>query len=197
MKKAKIILDLCGGTGAWSQPYKNAGYDVRNITFPDYDVLTYKPPKNVYGILAAPPCTMFSRARSRSKTERDFKEGMEVVIACLKIIWACRYEPIYRKDGALRFWALENPNGFLTYFLGKPPYTFHPWYFGDMYRKKTCLWGWFNNPTQIFFLKPSSPKFTDMRIISDPQSWMKANIRTAKRSITPRGFAEEFFKTNR
>lgn len=22
----KIILDLCGGTGSWSKPYKDAGY---------------------------------------------------------------------------------------------------------------------------------------------------------------------------
>lgn len=22
----KIILDLCGGTGSWSKPYKEAGY---------------------------------------------------------------------------------------------------------------------------------------------------------------------------
>jgi len=51
----KIILDLCGGTGSWSRPWKLAGYDVRNITLPDYDVLTYEPPDNVYGILAAPP----------------------------------------------------------------------------------------------------------------------------------------------
>lgn len=34
----KIILDLCGGTGAWSQPYAEAGYDVRVITLPDYDI---------------------------------------------------------------------------------------------------------------------------------------------------------------
>ena len=59
----KIILDLCGGTGAWSRPYEKAGYDVRNITLPEYDVLTYKPPENVYGILAAPPCEEFSIAR--------------------------------------------------------------------------------------------------------------------------------------
>ena len=26
MNKDKIILDLCGGTGAWSRPYKDAGY---------------------------------------------------------------------------------------------------------------------------------------------------------------------------
>jgi hypothetical protein len=31
----KIILDLCGGTGAWSQPYKDAGYTVHNITLPE------------------------------------------------------------------------------------------------------------------------------------------------------------------
>jgi len=51
----KIILDLCGGTGAWSKPYKDAGYDVRVITLPNDDVLNYTPPKGVYGILAAPP----------------------------------------------------------------------------------------------------------------------------------------------
>lgn len=32
--KDKIILDLCGGTGSWSKPYKDAGYDVRVITLP-------------------------------------------------------------------------------------------------------------------------------------------------------------------
>ena len=56
----KIILDLCGGTGSWSRPWKEAGYDVRVITLPKYDVRTYEPPGEVFGILAAPPCTEFS-----------------------------------------------------------------------------------------------------------------------------------------
>jgi hypothetical protein len=51
----RIILDLCGGTGAWSNPYLQASYDVRVITLPDQDVLTYLPPEKVWGILAAPP----------------------------------------------------------------------------------------------------------------------------------------------
>ena len=38
-----IILDLCGGSGSWSKPYVEAGYDVRLITLPDYDVTTYTP----------------------------------------------------------------------------------------------------------------------------------------------------------
>jgi ubiquinone/menaquinone biosynthesis C-methylase UbiE len=38
----KIILDLCGGSGAWSLFYKNAGYNVILITLPDFDIRNYK-----------------------------------------------------------------------------------------------------------------------------------------------------------
>lgn len=31
MTNGLIILDLCGGTGSWSKPYAEAGYDVRII----------------------------------------------------------------------------------------------------------------------------------------------------------------------
>jgi site-specific DNA-cytosine methylase len=95
----KIILDLCGGTGAWSKPYRDAGYDVRLITLPEYDVRTYEPPENVYGILAAPPCTEFSLAKG--SRPRNLSGAMEVVEACMKIIWRCRL------DGNLEFWALS------------------------------------------------------------------------------------------
>ena len=43
MNRDKIILDICGGTGAWSKPYKEAGYDVRVITLPEFDVRLYTP----------------------------------------------------------------------------------------------------------------------------------------------------------
>ena len=66
--KDKIILSLCSGTGAWEKPYIENGYHVISITLPEQDVRNYIPPKNVYGILAAPPCTMFSLARTRAKT---------------------------------------------------------------------------------------------------------------------------------
>ena len=36
--KDKIILDLCGGTGAWSKPYKDAGYEVHVLTLPECDI---------------------------------------------------------------------------------------------------------------------------------------------------------------
>ena len=78
----KVILDLCGGTGAWSKPYSEAGYDVRLITLPDYDVKTYNPLDNVYGILAAPPCTEFSVSGVRwwnTKPPERLIEAIEIV----------------------------------------------------------------------------------------------------------------------
>lgn len=51
----KIILDLCGGTGSWSRPWQLNGYDVRIITLPAYDVLTYEPPDSVWAYLPPHP----------------------------------------------------------------------------------------------------------------------------------------------
>ncbi len=133
----KIILDLCGGTGAWSRPYKEAGYDVRLITLPEYDVRNYEPPKAVYGILAAPPCTEFSLAKNGSRRKRNFAEGLEIVNACLEIIWKIRLQC------NLHFWALENPRGYLRQFFGKAPFCFEQWQFGDIGIKPTEIWGGF------------------------------------------------------
>lgn len=191
----KIILDLCGGTGSWSRPYKEAGYDVRLITLPDHDVLSYEPPENVYGILAAPPCTMFSIARQNAKTPRDFKKGMEVVEACLKIVWKCRQE------GSLKFWALENPRGYLRQFLGKPPFTFKHWMFGDFQHDKTTdIWGFFEAPKVIV-----KEKFFQKHSALD-EAWAKPRVpewakdmkldRAAIRAITPQNFAKSFFRAN-
>lgn len=149
----KIILDLCGGSGSWSRPYRLAGYDVRLITLPDYDVRTYQPPDHVYGILAAPPCAEFSLAKNGSRRTRDLAAGMECVEACLQIIWQCQ------KTEKLQFWALENPVGLLRRFMGRPPYTFYQWWFGDLGIKRTDLWGYFNAPKQQVHKRPDDPYF--------------------------------------
>jgi hypothetical protein len=51
----KIILDICGGTGSWSLPYKEKGYDVRVLTLPDYDI-TKKRSSRLLRILKASWC---------------------------------------------------------------------------------------------------------------------------------------------
>lgn len=204
-------MDLCGGTGSWSRPYKEAGYDVRVITLPEWNVLEtisqesnilFGSPnrdnwqtvqkKDIYGILAAPPCTMFSLARTRAKKPRDFNEGMEIVEACLKIIWEVR------KKQKLAFWAMENPMGYLRQFLGKPPFTFDPCDFGEPYTKKTDLWGYYNLPKKNPVTLNNSEKIRcsqntrKLPSISD----FTGSKQAARRAITPKGFANAFFKAN-
>lgn len=195
----KIILDLCGGTGSWSKPYREAGYDVRVVTLPDNDVRFFNPPKNVYGILAAPPCTMFSFARTNAKTPRDLRVGMDIVRACLIRIWGIMeiQQATGKKTLPLKFWALENPaRGFLRKFLGKPAIIFNPYDFGDMYKKETALWGDFNEPVRTQFGKPNSVKFDYLKSKDiHPEHFGKFDRQT-RRSITPQGFAQAFFKAN-
>ncbi len=196
--KSKIILDLCGGTGAWGKPYREAGYDVRLVTLPGQDVRTYEPPENVHGILAAPPCTMFSLARQTAKTPRDFEGAMETIEACLRIVWKCR------KSGSLKWWAMENPPGYLRQFIGRPAFTFQHWEFDEKARhcKPTDVWGYFTHPAKRFTVKP----FSGNRNLYDG-NWQSpappkgyehlAGDRAAIRAITPAGFAQAFFKANK
>lgn len=191
----KIILDLCGGTGSWSRPFKDAGYDVRVVTLPDYDIRTYEPPEGVVGIFAAPPCTMFSLARTTAKTPRDLNIAMEIVEHCLRVIWKCR------KDGKLQFWAMENPKGLLRQFMGNPPFSFDASEFGEDYNKATDIWGYFKLPKKTYTYKryPSTDKNTrKLPPIPDSYKVDKNMSRTAiRRSITPQSFAEAFYKANK
>lgn len=197
MNSQKIILDLCGGTGSWSKPYKDAGYDVRLITLPYHDVRHFIVDRelkncieNVHGILAAPPCTMFSLARTTAKTPRDFNAGMEVVGACLHIIWAVRENP----NSHLKFWALENPCGYLRQFLGKPALTFHPCDYGDPYTKKTDLWGYFKEPKKNPIQLTEEQKQKCAINNRDLPHGIKGQAN--RRAITPQGFSKAFFEAN-
>lgn len=192
----KIILDLCGGTGSWSAPYKKAGYDVRLITLPDYNVLTYEPPSNVYGVLAAPPCTHFSIACSRLWNEKDLngdtQRALDIVYACLNIIDKCNP----------KFWALENPKGRLYKYIGKPSLIINMSDFGAPYVKPTLLWGNFN----IMLIRgpfTDNPKRLDQCRNSElyklPDGYgngIDHCKRAAQRSIYPPDFCESFFLAN-
>lgn len=176
----KIILDLCGGTGAWSKPYADAGYDVRLITLPKHDVRLYQPPENVYGVLCAPPCTHLSGSGARwwkEKGEEALLEAMAVVDACLRIVTVT--QPV--------FWCLENPVGRLVHYLGKPAMYFNPCNYGDPYTKKTCLWGKFNAPER----DEVEPTLGSKMHLMCPHE-----KRHELRSITPQGFAQAFFEAN-
>lgn len=151
--KDKIILHLCCSEfGSDTKDYRNAGYDVRMID-KNVDVRTYEPPLNVYGIFANPPCTMFSKARTKAKLPRDMMQGMELVQACLNIIWKCqaRITRDANPEMPLKFWALENPDGYLKWFLGKPAFQYRHKEYGGTLAKTTNLWGMFNQPYRLFW----------------------------------------------
>lgn len=218
----KIILDLCGGTGAWSRPYKEAGYEVHVITLPKLSVchwfiqgenihFPYQSnnlngksliinTEDVYGVLAAPPCTMFSMARTNARTPRDLEGAMQTVYSCLKIIWRIQYN-----GKRLAFWAMENPKARLRWFMGLPAMTFSPQDFGDAYRKPTDLWGNFNTdlkktPVVLNEKKRKQSQLNTQELLPIPSDYIpdpNMSKRAIARSITHPGFAQAFFNANR
>lgn len=202
MNRERIILDLCGGTGSWSKPYRDNGYDVRVITHPTYDVFDYFEYKdfikNIHGIMAAPTCTMFSLARTTASTERDLEGGFKLVHRCLEIIWDCKF------NGNLKFWALENPMGYLRQILGKPPLTFNPCDYGANYTKKTDLWGYYNLPVlnkKILSQEEIAKcKINNRDLPELPEDYiLPKNFKSqaARRSMTDSNFAMAFYKANK
>lgn len=194
----KVILHLCADIGSDSQPYRDAGYDVVCVGEKE-DVRKFQPPPDVYGIIANPPCTMFSFCRTNAKKPRDLRGGMELVEACLRIIWECQYriKSDLQKFSPLKFWVLENPNrGMLKYFLGKPAMVYSPDEFGDAYRKETALWGRFNEPKKLDIPRKKLTKFDLLKTKDIHPKYYGKLTRTERRSICSEKFAQAFFEAN-
>lgn len=181
----RIILDLCGGTGAWSKPYADAGYDVRILDIEEGDDIKMlkQPDEPIYGILAAPPCKDLAGSGARwwkDKGEAALLDALSIADACLRIAMVTK--PV--------FWALENPVGRLRRFYGPPTLIFNPYDYGDAYRKKTCLWGRFNVPMkrEVKCSEEGAKRIIKMG---------SGIVDKERRSITPPGFAQCFFDANR
>lgn len=173
-----LILDLCGGTGSWSQPYREAGYDVEVVdALSGHDVrLLQRLNCGVRGILAAPPCTVFSYARNRyPPSDDELLAALSVVDACLRIINAQKPN----------WWALENPRNKLRKFLGPARLEFYQWEYGDPGHKPTCIWGNFTVP-----MKRPKPR-------TKPSTFKtKQENARPEDAVTPVGFAKAFYEAN-
>ena len=189
MNQDKIILHLCATEGSDSLPYREAGYDVR-LVGEDIGIENFHPPANVYGIIANPPCTMFSIARTKAKTPRDLRDGMRLVKECLRVIWECQYAiPEGKWKSPLQFWSLENPStGLLKYFLGNPVFEYSQDEYGADYPKKTALWGYFNLPKR--------PLLTMQPRQGYGKTWEHGCGKMQERSRCPINFARAFFEQN-
>ncbi len=189
---SKTILSLFDYSGNWSKPYRDAGYIVQQIDIKiglDIFEFDYQKVPEVYGILAAPPCTHFSLSGSRFFNQKDSDgrtaEAIELVDKMLEII------NFYDSLGSLKFWAVENPMSRIHKLvpeLGPVRYRFHPYHHGDPWQKMTWLWGNFNIPER------HEVENTQGRVI-----WKVggASEQTKEfRSMTPAGFANDFFEAN-
>jgi hypothetical protein len=193
----KTILSLCDFSGRWSDPYREAGYDVIQIDIKlgqDLRKLRLEDIKGpIHGMLMAPVCTAFSGAGARhwkakeAEGDSQLLEGLSIIDACLRLV------AIHRPQ----WWCMENPVGRATQFYGNWKMTFQPSdYAGwledpseDAYTKRTCLWGVFNEPEK-----------KEVDATQGSKMWAKYGGKSERtktmRSLTPRGFARAFFEAN-
>jgi len=109
----------CGLTGD-----VNIKADIRDIHFYHskgyYDFMTFHP-----------PCTEFSKANWRAGKCKNRNPDMSIVEACFRIV----------KEAKPKYWMIENPQGCLRHFIGRPQYTIKYGDFGHYCQKPTDLWG--------------------------------------------------------
>lgn len=83
-----------------------------------------------HAVISFPPCTHLSAAGAPSWKQKQ-KDGRQQL--AFKFV-----TNIY--DFEIPFISIENPTGFLNTNWKKPDQIFHPFHFGDPYKKRTCLW---------------------------------------------------------
>ncbi len=139
----------------------------------------------VWGVLSAPPCDQFSLARNgHPDSPRDLLRGLEVVSACLRVVAVSRP----------RWWALENPVGLLSRFLGVAADVWEPCDFGDPWTKRTAIWGSYTLPRRGPFVPPLGGG--PLCLECDPGRKTSWCSNAAHRARTPPGFAAAFFRAN-
>jgi len=202
-----VILSLFDYTGGWSRPWREAGYYVEQVDVKlnqgqGQDVLQIdrswlrwlQSVGQVYGVLAAPPCTDFAGSGAQYWPVKD-RNG--TTARSLKLIRKTLWIVNQLKKEGLVFWSLENPVGRLNRLVPElchyGPWYFQPWWYGDPYTKRTGLWGEFNRELPRTPVRP--------RKVCAQGSWVQAlggkSERTKElRSTTPPGFARAFFQAN-
>ena len=202
----KTILHLCADIGSDSYPYQlDSDYEVIKIG-KDIGVGNYHSDRPIHGIIANPVCTDFSNLHGLNGYKRN--PDLSMVTHCQRIIKECNP----------KWWIIENPaSGTMKDYLGKPELTYHPWWYGSPWTKKTALWGKFTIPERLFYDWESVPKNQNLyirpkRIKPGFNFLHKSAIQfipefepfkqyidsdNAFRSLCSQGFAKAFYKANK
>lgn len=89
-----------------------------------------------------------------------------------------------------RWWALENPQGYLANWLGEPKLRFDPYEYGDPWTKRTWIWGDFAPPMYRVTQEPRR------RLVGAKRNDPVIAQTFEERARTPAGFAQQFFEAN-
>lgn len=215
MKKQAAIF-ICDKSGIMAEPWAEAGVtcfcvDIQHsiratkakrhtvkslgagvIHFLYGDARSWKPTTfdksffSVYEIIFVscfPVCTNLAGSGAQDWQQK----GLAMLTDGLMLFNSC--EQIAAWSGAP--YCVENPVGTIPSHHRSPDHYFHPWHYGDLYSKKTCLW------TGNGFVMPPplhtvAPEGVTQKIWLTPPSDERQDIR----SETPRGFARAVFKSN-
>lgn len=187
----KTVLSLFDASGVWSQPWRDAGYNVLQFDIQNGDDINDFSAEflteeldisDVYAILAAPPCTDFSSSGAHAWAKKDADGRTDASVKL--VMQTLRTVDMFRPS----VWALENPVGRIAKLTGlpRPTLAFQPHNYGDPYTKRTMLWGSFEpDLPQANVLPTEGSKITKM-----------SGYDKFGRSLTPEGFAYAFFMAN-
>ena len=144
------VLDLFCGLGGFSQAFAESDrWQVTTVNIearfePDRvaDVFDLRPSdfdQEFDVVLSSPPCTQFSTAGNHAAWDFETHEP-QTDAASDAIALAFHSVGLIRGLGP-RYWFLENPQGRLRWFLGRPTGKVTYCQYGRPYMKRTDLWG--------------------------------------------------------
>ena len=215
----RVILSLFDDSGAWAQPWIDAGYDVRAIDLKRDDVdimdidygwlldMGFLEGPGIWGILAACPCTHFTGTAAQDrlpvtktgKLPRWINEGGTDFIGKTHDSVDLVNQTLSIIDFLKpKFWALENPVGRVKDITGvpSPRLSFNPNNYGfPAGTKKTQIYGNFNADLPTANVDPRKENGGIGSFVQETLG-SKDERDGGLRSITPEGFAYAFFMAN-
>lgn len=135
------VLVACELSGTVTDAFINKGHDAWSCDIEPCE--GQNPNKHLQGnvmdfitkekwdlMIAFPPCTYLSYIGLRHWNNPGRKEKREAAMEFFMKLYNCSIPKI----------ALENPLGYPNKMFRKPDQIIHPYYFGDPFKKRTCLW---------------------------------------------------------
>jgi site-specific DNA-cytosine methylase len=116
------ILPCSGGHPEW-----HLQQDVTELLKQEWDM-----------VIAFPPCTYLTNAGTRHYSRRINPEW-KVIEREQKREEAANFFMLFANANCKKI-AIENPVGYMNNKFRKPDQIIHPYYFGDVAKKRTCLW---------------------------------------------------------